>query len=164
VVIARKSLFKLHNGVGLGVFVVVLISASTGAVLSFRGQLAKAPPSAPIVIEHVPLETIIERAQAAGDGSPATDIQLVLEPEDAYLVWLDDDAETEVFLDGAGNVLEIREGRRRFTRILFRIHSGELLGLFGQGVMVCSALGLCLLAWSGVGMWWSRRRARRQSD
>ena len=32
---------------------------------------------------------------------------------------LDDDAETEVFLDGAGNVLETREGRGQFTRVLF---------------------------------------------
>ncbi|KIG18829.1 hypothetical protein DB30_07165 [Enhygromyxa salina] len=160
--IARKSLFKLHNGVGLGVFAVVLISALTGAVLSFRGPLKQPPPSAPVVAEHLPLEQIIARAQAAGDGSPATDVQLALEPEDPYLVWLDDDAETEVFLDGAGNVLETREGRGRLTRVLFQIHTGELLGLFGQAVMVCAALGLCLLAWSGVFMWWSRRRAKHR--
>lgn len=161
--IARKSLFKLHNGVGLGVFALILISALTGAVLSFRGQLVEAPPSAPIVAEHLPLETIIARAQAAGDGSLATDVQLALEPEDPYLVWLDDDAETEVYLDGAGNVLATREGRGRLTRILFQIHTGELLGLFGQALMVCAALGLCVLAWSGVSMWRSRRRGKKKN-
>jgi uncharacterized iron-regulated membrane protein len=157
--IARKSLFKLHNGVGLGVFAVVLISAVTGTLLNFRAQLNEPPPRAPIVAEHLPLETIIARAEAAGDGSPATDLQLAREPEAAYLVWLDDDAETEVYLDGAGEVLAIREGRGRFTRILFQLHTGQLLGTFGQAVMICAALGLCVLAWSGVGMWWSRRRA-----
>ncbi|PRQ05571.1 PepSY-associated TM helix domain-containing protein [Enhygromyxa salina] len=158
---ARKSLFKLHNGVGLGIFVVVLVSALTGAVLSFRAQLAEPPPRAPILADHVPLETIIAKAEATGDGSPATDIQLALEPEAAYLVWLDDDAETEVYLDGHGEVLQTREGRGRLTRILFRIHTGELFGVVGQGLMVAAALGLCLLAWSGVGMWRSRRRAKQ---
>ncbi|PRP99990.1 hypothetical protein ENSA5_28050 [Enhygromyxa salina] len=158
--VARKSLFKLHNAVGLGVLVLVLISAVTGAVLSFRGQLGYVPPSAPVVADHLPLEQIIARAEAAGDGSPATDVQLALEPEDPYLVWLDDDAETEVYLDGAGEVLATREGRWGLTRILFQIHTGELLGLFGQALMVAAALGLCLLGWSGFGMWRSRRRPK----
>lgn len=159
--ISRKTLFKLHNSVGLAVLVVLLLSALTGIALSFRTQLSFAPPSAPVVAEHVPLETIIAKAEAAGDGSPATDVQLALEPEQAYLVWLDDDAETEVYLDGAGNVLAIREGKRGLTRVLFRLHTGELLGVFGQALMVAAGLGLCVLGWSGFGMWWSRRRKRR---
>jgi uncharacterized iron-regulated membrane protein len=160
VAIARKSLFRLHNAVGLGVVVVVLLSALTGIVLSFRSQLSDAPPKAPIVAEHLPLEQIIAKAEAAGDGSPATDVQLALEPGQPYLVWLDDDAETEVYLDGAGRVLATREGRRGLTRILFRIHTGELLGVFGQALMIAAALGLCILGWSGFGMWRSRRRAK----
>jgi uncharacterized iron-regulated membrane protein len=147
--------------VGLSIVLVVLTSALTGSVLTFRELLKDSPPEAPIVAEHLPLEQIIARAEAAGDGSPATDIQLALEPEQAYLVWLDDDAETEVYLDGAGNVLATREGRRGLTRVLFRIHTGELLGWFGQGLMFTAALGLCLLGWSGFGMWRSRRRAQR---
>jgi uncharacterized iron-regulated membrane protein len=139
---------------------VVLSSALTGGLLIFRERLTEPPPKAPIVERHLPLEQLITIAEAAGDGSPATDIQLPLEPEQAYLVWLDDDAETEVYLDGAGNVLATREGRSRLTRTLFRIHTGELLGWLGQALMLGGALGLCLLAWSGFSMWWSRRRAR----
>lgn len=150
----------MHNAVGLGAMVLVLSSALTGAMLTFRDGLREPPPPAPIVAEHVSLEQIIAKAEAAGDGSPATDIQLALEPEQAYLVWLDDDAETEVYLDGAGNVLETREGRRGLTRTLFLIHSGELLGWPGQALMLGAALSLCLLVWSGFSMWWSRRRAR----
>jgi uncharacterized iron-regulated membrane protein len=151
----------VHNTVGLGILLLVLLSALTGLVLSFRERLKDPPPTAPIVAQHLPLEQIIARAEAAGDGSPATDVQLALEPEQAYLVWLDDDAETEVYLDGAGNVLTTREGRRGFTRVLFRIHTGELLGWFGQGLMITAAMGLCLLGWSGFSMWRSRRRATR---
>ena len=159
--IARRSWFKLHNAVGLAILVVVVLSALTGTLLTFRGSLSRPPPEAPVVAEHLRLEQIIERAEAAGDGAPATDVQLALEPTQPYLVWLDDDDETEVYLDGAGNVLEIREGRRGLTRVLFRLHTGELLGLFGQALMVTAALGLCVLAASGFGMWRSRRRARR---
>jgi uncharacterized iron-regulated membrane protein len=158
--IARKTLFKLHNTVGLAIAALVLISALTGIVLSFRAQLSFVPPAAPVVGEHLPLEQLIAKAEAAGDGSPATDIQLALEPEQPYLVWLDDDAESEVYLDGAGNVLAIHEGKRGLTRVLFRLHTGELLGVFGQALVVGSALGLCLLAWSGLGMWLARRRSR----
>ena len=158
--IARKSLFKLHNGVGLGILVLVLVTALTGITLSFRGQLTTPPPSAPVVAEHLSLEQLIAAAEAAGDGSPATDIQLALEPEDAYLIWLDDDAETEVYLDGAGNVLETRAGRDKLTRILFQIHTGEILGLIGKALAIAGALGLCLLGWSGFGMWRSRRRKK----
>jgi uncharacterized iron-regulated membrane protein len=158
--IARKTLFKTHSTVGLSVLVLVLISALTGMTLTFRTKLDFQPPKAPIVAEHLPLEQLIAKAEAAGDGSPATDIQLAREPEQPYLVWLDDDAETEVYLDGAGNVLATREGKRGLTRILFRLHTGELFGVVGQALMVCAALGLCTLAWSGFAMWRSRRRAR----
>jgi uncharacterized iron-regulated membrane protein len=158
--IRRKTLFSLHNTVGLAIAALVLISASTGAVLTFRAQLAFVPPSAPIVAEHLSLEELIARAEAVGDGSPATDVQLARAPEQAYLVWLDDDAETEVYLDGAGNVLAIHEGRSGLARVLFRLHTGQLLGVVGQALMLATALGLGVLAWSGFAMWRSRRRPK----
>ena len=159
--VARKTYFQLHNALGLALALLVVVSATTGAVLTFRGALGFEPPRAPEVAEHLPLEQILEKAVAAGDGSPATDLSLPLEPTDPYHVWLDDDAETEVWLDGSGAVLATRQGGEGLTRVLFRLHTGELLGWFGQGLMLATALGLLGLAWSGVSMWWSRRRARK---
>jgi uncharacterized iron-regulated membrane protein len=159
--VPRKTLFKLHNGVGLSILVLVLLSALTGTILTFRDQLSDPPPAAPIVDQHLPLEQLIEKAVAAGDGSPATDVQLSLDPEQAYLVWLDDDAGTEVYLDGAGNVLETRATEQGLTRVLFKLHTGELLGVFGQALVVAAALGLCTLAVTGLGMVLSRFRAKR---
>lgn len=157
--VSRKSLFVLHNKLGLAALVLVLASATTGALLTFRSQFHEPPPPAPVVAEHLPLEQLIAKAEAAGDGSPATDIQLALEPEQAYLVWLDDDAETQVFLDGAGNVLDTRPGVG-VMQWLFRVHTGEMFGVVGQGLMFATALGLCVLAATGFGMWWSRWRAK----
>ena len=159
--IARRQLFRAHNAVGLAVLAFVLISAVTGGVLTFRGALAFEPPAAPVVAEHLPLEQLLAAAEAASDGSPATDLSLPQAPDQPYLVWLDDDAETEVYLDGAGRVLATRSGRRGLTRLLFRLHTGELLGWPGQALMVATALGLCVLSATGFGMWRSRRRGRR---
>lgn len=160
--IARKTLFKVHNGLGLGVLAIVLVSATTGAVLTFRGQLSDPPPEVAVVERHRTVDELVAVAVAAGDGSPATDVTLPLEPTDPYVVWLDDDAETVLYLDGAGNVVETRSERGKLTRFLFRLHTGELFGVVGQALMLFAAIGLCVLGWSGFSMWWSRRRAKQR--
>jgi uncharacterized iron-regulated membrane protein len=158
----RRSLFKLHNTLGLSAAVLVLLSATTGGTLLFRESLRFVPPEAPVIAEHIPLEAIVAAAEQAG-GGPVSDLGLPQAPEQPYHAWIDDDAETELWLDGAGNVLARHEGKSALTRWLFRLHTGELFGVFGQVLMVAVALGLCTLAWSGVGMWWSRRKARRRA-
>mgnify|MGYP001317703039 CR=1 FL=1 len=157
----RRTLFKLHNATGLAAALLVLLSAITGAVLLFRASLGFVPPEAPVVAEHLPLEGIVAAAEREG-GAPVTDLGLPQAPEEPYHAWLDDDAETELWLDGSGAVLARHEGKAGLTRWLFRLHTGELLGVFGQFLMLALALGLVALACSGVGMWWSRRPARRR--
>lgn len=155
----RRTLFRLHNATGLAAALVLVLSALTGGVLVFRGALHVAPPTAPIVEQHLSLEQIVAAAEREG-GAPVTDLGLPQAPEEPYHAWLDDDAETELWLDGEGRVLARHEAASSLTRWLFRIHTGELLGPVGQALMLLAALALCGLAWSGVGMWWSRRRAR----
>ncbi len=156
----RRLLFKLHNAVGLAAVLLVLLSAVTGGILLFRDSLSSQPPTAPVVAEPLSLEAIVAAAEREG-GAPVTDLGLPQAPEQPYHAWLDDEAETELWLDGAGNVLARREGKSGLTRWLFRLHTGELLGVFGQFLMLALALGLCLLAWSGVSMVWSRWSAKR---
>lgn len=159
----RRTLFRLHNATGLAAALLVVLSATTGGVLLFRDALGVEPPEAPLVAQPLTLEQIVAAAEREG-GAPVTDLGLPQAPEEPYHAWLDDDAETELWLDGEGRVLARREGKAGLTRWLFRLHTGELLGVFGQFLMLALALGLCLLAWSGVGMWWSRRPGRRRSS
>ncbi len=156
----RRTLFRLHNATGLAAALVLVLSALTGGMLVFRGALHVEPPSAPIVEQHLALEQIVAAAEREG-GAPVTDLGLPQAPEEPYHAWLDDDAETELWLDGQGRVLARHEAASSLTRWLFRLHTGELLGPFGQALMLLAALALCGLAWTGVGMWMSRRRARR---
>jgi uncharacterized iron-regulated membrane protein len=159
--VTRRGWFRLHQWVGLPSAALLVLSAVTGLVLLFRAELEPPRPRAPACDERLTLEQLVVRAEAEGDGSPATDIGLPGEPDDPYTVWLDDDAETEVYLAADGRVLGTRAGAGRLTRLLFRLHTGELLGPAGTALMLAVALGLCALVASGLSMLWARVRARR---
>jgi uncharacterized iron-regulated membrane protein len=145
----RAALLRWHRRIGITVAVLLLLSACTGAVLLFRAELVPAKPRALPVARHVALEAIVAAGVAAGDGSPATDLGLPEVPDDPYTVWLDDDDETEVYLDGNAQVIGRRAGARGFTRLIFQLHTGELLGPFGTTLSLVGALGLLVLATSG---------------
>ncbi len=158
----RRSYFRLHQWVGLGVAAVLVLSAITGVLLLFRGQLKTPPPSAPAVEHHLGLDEIVASARAAGDGSPVTDVSIPQSADAAYVVWLDDDVGTKLFLDGRGKVIERRVEAEGFTRWVFLLHTGELLGPVGLVLMLVAGLGLLTLIYSGLAMLWARSQARRR--
>lgn len=157
----RRAWFRLHQWVGLASAALLVLSAATGLVLLFRAELAAPRPEAPPCRDSLALEGLIARAEAAGDGSPATDVGLPQGPRDPYTVWLDDDAETEVYLAADGRVLGTHAGAQGITRLLFRLHTGELLGPLGTVLMLVTGFGLLVLVTSGLTMLWARVRARR---
>ncbi len=156
--LARRVYFRIHHTIGLWLSALLLLSALTGTVLLFRGSLKEPTPTVEPVASPVSLETIVARAVKSGDGSPATDLSLPLEPTDPYRVYLDDDAETIVFLDGHANIVASRTTAGGLTRILFQLHTGELLGTPGLILTLLTGLGLCTLVGSGLAMLLSRRR------
>lgn len=158
----RRTWFRLHQWVGLAIAVVLVASAVTGVALLFRAELSVPKPTAPPVVHTLPLEALVQIAVAQGDGSPATDIGLPQAPTQPYTVWLDDDAETEVYLAADGRVLGTREGISGLTRWLFRLHTGELFGTVGTVLMLAAGLGLLLMIVSGLAMLWARTIARRR--
>lgn len=160
----RRTLFLLHNRAGLALLVLVFVVAGSGGLLSFRASFRPAEPVATESASPRSLEELVAIAQAEGGGAPATDIRLAQSPEQPYLIWLDDEAQTEVFLDRGGKVLAVRSGRDRLTAWLFRLHTGSIAGTFGEWVVAGAALGLWLLGATGFFMWWSRRRPKRAAD
>ena len=133
--ITRRGLFKLHQAVGLAAALFLLIVALTGAALVFRGSFKPGPPpAAPVVERPLALELLMARAVAAGPGDPVTDITLPDAPDRPYEFWLDDDAETVVFLAGDGALLGSRTTRGGVMQTLFRLHTGEIAGTPGEAL------------------------------
>lgn len=158
---ARRRLFQVHQTVGLAAALVLLVTALTGGVLTFRESFkAGPPPRAPRVEAPLTLEALIARAEAAGPGDPVTDITLPSAPEDPYQLWLDDDAETVVYLAGDGAVLGTRATAGTWTQWLFKLHTGAIAGTPGELVVFVGGLSLAGLGVTGVWMFAARRRRR----
>lgn len=157
--LSRKQLFGFHNTLGLACAVGILVASLTGIGLTFRSQLRPATPVAAPVAEPLSLDALVKRASEAVGGARVTRVYLPSKPTKPYRMRLADNARTELWLDGAGKVLERRTRTQGLTQLLFLIHTGELLSWPGQVLMVLTALGMCALTLSGFGMW--RRRTRR---
>lgn len=156
----RGLLLVWHRRTGLVVALLLVLSAVTGAVLLFRDGLKRPPPQVAALEDPVALEVIVAAAVAAGDGSPATDLGLPQSPTDPYVVWLDDDAETEVYLDAHANIVETRSGVEGVTRWIFQLHTGQAIGPAGTWLSLVTAIGLVGLALSGTSVALARARRR----
>ncbi|MBX7080659.1 MAG: PepSY domain-containing protein [Nannocystaceae bacterium] len=158
-------LLRWHRRIGAIAVALVLLSAVTGAVLLFRASLfAHAKPRVEPVATPVTLEAIVAAGVAAGDGARATDVGLPGEPDEPWVVWLDDDAETEVYVDGRGRVVGRHAGIDGMGRVLFRLHTGEAIGETGRYLQLLVAVALCLLGLSGVVTLTTRWRARSRAQ
>ncbi len=159
---ARRRLFRLHQSVGVALAAILVVIAATGAALVFRGCAREAAPAAPEVASPLGLEALLARAQAAAGGEVVTDIGLPASPGEAWVFYLDDDAETILYLAGDGALLERRASAGGWTQLLFRLHTGELIGWPGQALALLAGVGSLALVASGAGMIVSRVRARRR--
>lgn len=153
-------MFRLHQSVGLAIAAVLLIVAVSGVVLVFRGQLREPRPVAPTVAAPLGLEALLARASAEAGGEDITDITLPIEDGEPYVFFVDDDAETILYMAADGAVLARREAAGGLLRLVFRLHTGELLGWPGQALALVAGAGTVALIGSGLGMVWSRRRRR----
>jgi uncharacterized iron-regulated membrane protein len=157
----RGLLLVWHRRVGLLIAALVVLSAVTGGILVFRDRFERSKPAVDPVAVPLSIEQIVAVAVAAGDGSPATDIGLPQSPTEPYTVWLGDDAETEIYLDGRGRIVGQRRGEEKFTRWMFRIHTGEAFGPAGTWLSMLVCIGLIALAGSGPAVALARARRRR---
>jgi len=158
----RRRIFKVHRRVGIGAAAVLVVTALTGALLTFRDALRPAPPCGPATVgEALGLEALMARAVAVGPDEPVTDISFPGEAGGLYRFYFDDDEETVVYLASDGAVVETRQTAQGLTRWLFRLHTGAVAGGPGEAVVFGSALALLVLSASGLMMTVARRRTRR---
>ncbi|MCY0990259.1 PepSY-associated TM helix domain-containing protein [Nannocystis sp. ILAH1] len=156
----RRGLFKWHQAVGATLSAVFAVIALTGAILVFRGCMKTPPPSAPVVEQPLPLMEILARAQREAGDEAITDIGLATEPDEPWVFWVDDDDETVLYFAGDGALIERRRTAGGLTQLLFKLHTGEIIGLPGQAVALAAGLGMLALVATGLGMIVSRRRPR----
>lgn len=158
---ARRRLFRAHQAIGVAIAAVLTMIAATGAALVFRGCAKEPPPRAPEVAAPLGLEALLACARAEAGGEAITDITLPDAPDEPYVFYVDDEAETALFLAGDGALLARRASAGGPMQLLFRLHTGEIVGPPGQALALLAGLGVLALAATGGGMIVSRRRARR---
>ncbi len=157
---SRRGLYVWHRRIGVGLAALIGVITLSGIVLIFRGALKEPLPRVAAASGPAPsLDAVVAAAQAAGGGAAATDVTLPGGAGEPYQVWLDDDAETRVLLDGDGRVVEARPSKGGLTQFLFAVHTGEVLGAAGQGLSALAGVGLVALVVSGL---WIARRPRRR--
>lgn len=156
----RRRLFRLHQAVGVAIAGVMVVIAATGSLLVFRGCAKVPPPRAPAVERPLGLEALLARAQAEAGAAPITDIGLPEAEGDPHVFYVDDEAETVLYLAGDGALIERRATAGGLMRALFKLHTGEIVGPPGQGLALATGLGTLALVVTGLGMIVSRRRAR----
>ncbi|MEZ4382353.1 MAG: PepSY domain-containing protein [Nannocystaceae bacterium] len=157
-----RAWWALHRRVGVGVAIFALVVAVTGVLLLFRAQLREPIPKVTPATAAISLDAVVASAAVYG-GAPATDVTMPAAADDPYRVWLDDDDETLVFVDGRGEVVGARPSRTGLTQLLFAIHTGELFGGLGWALALVTGLSIVLLASTGAVMAsvrWRRRRPR----
>lgn len=157
---------RWHRWIGLASALLIATVTVSGIALIFREALRTPLPRVTATTSARPsLDALAAAASAAAGGAAVTDITLPSGTEEPYQVWLDDEAETRVLLDGSLAVIEAAPSKRRgLTGWLFAIHTGEALGASGRALSAMTGLALLGLLASGFVI--SRRpgRARREGD
>ena len=188
-----RGLFDLHRTGGAVMGLVIAVSVATGAYMAWRplgdfvSTLARSklvkPPSLPkstAASEPRPtLDTLVQQAQALFPGAPVGYVQVPGSPSRPVRVRLrlSDDPHpnglTSVWLHSlTGQVVavhrwdELDTGAKAVSYV-YPLHIGELGGPAQQVLTFASGVTLCLLGFSGVWLWWRRRRGltgRRAGD
>lgn len=161
----------LHRWVAVPLTVLVLLSSLTGILLGWKKQFAVLQP--PVrrgasldSRDWLPLHRISEAAEAglrARLGAPPGPIdRLDVRPTKgvAKVLFRDGFWEAQVDLTTA----EVLSVDRRASDFIETLHDGSLLGEGGRVTMsTLLGLGLLVLAFSGLWLWWGPRLTRRRT-
>ena len=156
------TLVRVHRWVALGLGVVVLLVAGTGAALVFRDELtAVFTPQIVIAPREVPAD-VYQRVLAAArsvDAEPRTvEIVPAERPDRAFEVILKGARpERHLFVDPHDARIVADDDRQAMPFVtLFVLHRELFLGPNGEYLAAAGGFALLFLAASGIVLWWPR--------
>ena len=178
-----RGLFDLHRTGGVLMGLVIAVSVASGAYMAWRplgvfvsalsGATPVLPPAVPKLADDTAAITLDEMAARAQARFPNDAIGYIQVPGDAkrplrVRMRLPDDPHpnglTSVWLHPrSGAVLAVQRWSEldpgaRAVAWVYPLHVGELGGLAQQVLVFASGLALGGLAFTGVWLWWRRRR------
>lgn len=183
------AFFDLHRTAGAVLGLVIAVSVATGAYMAWRPlgdvitQLAgarptKAPtvPKPPADVANRPaIDTLVATARTRFPDAPIGYVQVPSRndrPVRVRFVLPDDphpNGLTSVWLDpNTGAVLaalrwnELDPGARGVA-VIYPLHTGELGGVWLEGVVALGGVTLGLLGVTGLWLWWRRRAETRRA-
>jgi len=183
-----RRLYDVHKWTGIGGAVVLLVVTATGVMLDLPDQVrpvvarmsplvaAPHPVSRPRAAGALPLDTLVQRAQARLPGAQLAWIETPANPRGAVRINLMVAGEpsrrfprSNVWLDPYdGRVLALRDERRdgagdTLLAWLHPLHGGEAFGLIGRWLVFGSGLLPTVLLVTGIWRWRVRAAARRSA-
>jgi len=158
-----------HQGVGISIALLVLISSLTGILLAWKKDIdvLQPPTQKSIAVEEqawLPIETLASLAQDSlakhlNQAKPEID-RMDVRPAKGIVKVNFTKGYWEVQVDGyTGNILSIA---RRHSDWIEQVHDGSIVSdLFKLVSMNSLGLGLLILTGSGIWLWFGPRRIRK---
>lgn len=149
-------------------------------LLPILAPVAAAPFPAPVPAESggaapLPLDRIVEQAQAAAGGLPVRNVRLPGGDGSMVLIFLEDTtagrprAARRIWADGRSGEILADHGAATapagelLLDWMLPIHSGAVGGLTGRLLVLAAGLGLAGLAGTGLWLWQRKRSLRRKA-
>jgi len=152
----KRLLLWLHRYGGLTLGLFVLVSGVSGSVLVFGEEIEGA--SRPAVVHTSPDPIAAEKALAGsrhivGPGDPALYLRMARNASAPAEIWLR--SGTRILIDGhRGQVVGIERPAGTFIGFVRALHTELLLGDTGRPVLGAGGVMLCVIAATGLWLWW----------
>lgn len=167
---AKRLAFQVHKWCGLLAAAFLLVQATTGTMLVFRGEFAQIVDRAGMVRRTLGGEAPLSRVMASiRDRYPGFELQRIVYPQGPHSTYFAhlvnaQGAVRYVSVDpGDGAVLRAGSIWRFPTEAALLIHYQLMSGRIGLGVVLLTGLSLLTMATCGLIYWWPRPGRWRRS-
>lgn len=159
-----KTLLAWHRWGGLIATLVLLIAAATAAPLVYKKQLIRW-----LVVAGETLPADYDLARMSGELDrlaqqvPGIDTYLIKAPNPEEPYWMLTGADNTLHIHAVGSLEAVQRNAwlLEFLRVVRELHVELMAGLFGEYLLLFSAIMAVALGVTGVILWWPARRGFR---